>query len=124
MQPGFFTASYVNGDLTLSGETTGYGILVVTGTYTAGGNVGWRGIVLVVGQGRMVVSGGGSNEYDGAVLIAKTRDSSGNLLSSLGSTYLDWSGGGGNGVYYSSGCVSNSSTLTTYRVLAYRESAK
>ena len=41
----------VNGDLTLSGNNTGYGILVVTGTLTFSGNNGWRGIVLVVGQG-------------------------------------------------------------------------
>jgi hypothetical protein len=115
---------YVNGDLTLSGTTTGYGILVVTGTYTAGGNNGWRGIVLVVGQGKMVVSGGGNNEYDGAVLLAKTRDSNGKLLKSLGSTYLDWSGGGGNGVYYSSGCIGASQNSLSYRVLSFREIAE
>ena len=118
------TITYVNGDLTVSGSTTGYGILVVTGTYTAGGNVGWRGIVLVVGQGRMVVSGGGNNEYDGAILLAKTRDAQGNVLQSLGGPTLGWNGGGGNGVYYSSGCVGSATTLTTYRVVAYRESAK
>jgi hypothetical protein len=112
---------YVNGDLSLSGNITGYGILVVTGTYTSAGTDGWRGLVLVVGQGSMVVSGGGSNEYDGAVLIAKTRDTQGNLLPSLGGTTLNWSGGGGNGVYYSSGCVGSAETLADYRVLAARE---
>ena len=116
--------TYVNGDLTLSGNITGYGILVVTGTYTASGTVGWNGVVLVVGQGNMVVSGGGNNQYNGAVFLAKTRDAQDNLLSSLGGTRLDWSGGGGNGVYYSSGCVSNASSLPTYRVLAYRESIR
>src|SRR5713226_8404268 len=94
------TISYVNGDLTLGGSITGYGILVVTGTYTASGTVGWNGVVLVVGQGNMIVSGGGNNQYNGAVFLAKTRDSQGNLLPSLGGTKLDWSGGGGNGVYY------------------------
>jgi hypothetical protein len=112
---------YVNGDLSLSGNTTGYGILVVTGTYTASGNVGWRGIVLVVGQGNMQVNGGGNNEYDGAILIAKARDSSGNVLPSLGGTTLGWNGGGGNGVYYSSGCVAQASAMTTYKVVAFRE---
>src|SRR5262249_2362227 len=72
--PGAPEIIYVNGDLSLSGNTTGYGILVVTGTYTASGTDGWRGIVLVVGQGNMQVNGGGNNEYDGAVLLAKTRD--------------------------------------------------
>ena len=112
---------YVNGDLTLGGNTTGYGILVVTGTYTSSGAVGWRGLVLVVGQGSMVVSGGGNNEYDGAVLLAKTRDANNNVLPSLGGTFLNWAGGGGNGVYYSSGCLGSAETLANYRVLAARE---
>ena len=118
------TIAYVDGDLSISGNATGYGLLVVTGTYTASGNVGWRGIVLVVGQGIMNVNGGGNNEYDGAILLAKTRDAQGNLLPSLGGPTLGWNGGGGNGVYYSSGCVGNATALTTYRVVAYRESAK
>ncbi len=119
--------TYVNGDLNLasiSTKTTGYGILVVTGTFTASGNVGWRGVVLVVGQGAMVVSGGGNNEYDGAVLLAQTRDSNGNKLPSLGKTYLNWAGGGGNGVYYSSGCISSSQKAATYRILSFREIAE
>jgi hypothetical protein len=113
--------NFVNGDLTLKGDITGYGILVVTGTYTSSGTVGWRGPVLVVGQGRMVVSGGGNNEYDGAVLLAKTRDEDNNVLPSLGGTFLNWAGGGGNGVYYSSGCLGSAETLANYRVLAARE---
>src|SRR2546428_13269019 len=89
------TIAYVDGDLSISGNATGYGLLVVTGTYTASGNVGWRGIVLVVGQGIMNVYGGGNNEYDGAILLAKTRDAQGNLLPSLGGPTLGWNGGGG-----------------------------
>ena len=92
----------VNGDLTLSGNNTGYGILVVTGTLTFSGNTGWRGIVLVVGQGNMVENGGGNNEFDGAVLVAKTLDASGLPLATLGQPILNWNGGGGNGVYYDS----------------------
>src|SRR2546428_13756271 len=91
------TIAYVDGDLSISGNATGYGLLVVTGTYTASGNVGWRGIVLVVGQGIMNVNGGGNNEYDGAILLAKTRDAQGNLLPSLGGPTLGWNGGGGHG---------------------------
>jgi len=107
--------------LSLSGNVTGYGILVVTGTFTPGGNVGWRGIVLVVGQGSLVGNGGGNNEYDGAVLVAKTVDALGNPLSSLGAASFDFSGGGGNGIKYSSGCISQASTLSDYRILSSRE---
>ncbi len=119
--PGSPVITYVNGDLTLGGSITGYGILVVTGTFTASGTVGWNGIVLVIGQGNMVVSGGGNNQYNGAVFLAKTRDAQGNVLPSLGGTRLDWSGGGGNGVYYSSGCIDSARTMVNYKVLAVRE---
>ncbi len=111
----------VNGDLTLSGNSTGYGILVVTGVFTFSGTTGWRGAVLVIGQGVMIESGGGSNEFDGAVLVAKTRDASGNLLSNLGTPVVDWSGGGGNGVFYDSCWINNATQAAYYRVLSFRE---
>jgi Tfp pilus assembly protein PilX len=111
----------VNGNLNLSGSVTGYGILLVTGNLTISGTVGWRGAVLVVGQGTMTVSGGGSNELDGAVLLAKTRDPSNNLLSTLGAPSLTWSGGGGNGIYYDSCWLADAFNAMNYRVLAFRE---
>jgi hypothetical protein len=112
---------YVNGDLTLSGNVTGYGILVVTGTFTASGNVGWNGLVLVVGQGIFVGKGGGNNSYNGAIIVAKTLDPLGNPLPTLGSPTFNFSGGGGNGINYSSGCILKATTLTTFHVVAIRE---
>jgi hypothetical protein len=111
----------VNGDLTLSGNNTGYGILVVTGTLTFSGDTGWRGIVLVVGQGNMVENGGGNNEFDGAVLVAKTLDASGLPLAMLGQPILNWNGGGGNGVYYDSCWINNAASGLTYKILGFRE---
>lgn len=90
----------VYGDLTMNGSTNGYGILVVTGTLTFRGNMSWNGIVLAIGQGNIVFAGGGSGTINGSVLVAKTKDLSGNELSALGVPTLDWSGGGGNGIYY------------------------
>ncbi len=49
--------NYVNGDLTLNGNHTGYGILVVTGTLHFGGNFNWYGTVLVVGDGVVEFTG-------------------------------------------------------------------
>jgi hypothetical protein len=112
---------YVDGDLSLSGNVTGYGILVVTGQFSPGGNVGWRGIVLVVGKGILSGNGGGNNEYDGAIIVANTVDAMGNPLSSLGAATFDFSGGGGNGVYYSSGCINQASGLSDYRIVASHE---
>jgi Tfp pilus assembly protein PilX len=112
---------YVDGDLSLSGNTTGYGILVVTGTFSPGGNVGWNGIVLVVGKGVVTANGGGNNSYNGAFMVAKTLDSSGNPLSSVGAATFSFSGGGGNGINYSSGCINQASGLSDYRIVSTRE---
>ncbi len=90
----------VNGDLTVSGAYTGYGILLVTGTMTFSGDFGWNGLVFVIGQGDTQMNGGGSNQINGSMIVAKTRDSSGNLLPSLGSPVVNWNGGGGNGIRY------------------------
>jgi hypothetical protein len=103
---------YVDGDLSLSGSVTGYGILVVTGTYSAAGTIGWNGIVLVVGKGVVMGSGGGSNQYTGAFVVANTVDALGNPLSTLGPATYNWSGGG-NGIYYSSGCITQASYSPT-----------
>lgn len=119
--------NYVDGDLSLSGNQTGYGILVVTGNYTASGNVGWNGVVLVVGQGVVNVNGGGNNSYNGGILVAKTRgpcptnDSSCPLLANLGTPSVSWNGGGGNGIHYDSCKISNAGGNLTYRPLAFRE---
>lgn len=109
------------GNLTLSGNITGYGILVVRGTYSPSGTVGWNGIILVIGQGNVQGTGGGNNSYNGAVFIAQTRDSSGNLLNNLGAPTFDWSGGGGNGIFYNSCSINNATNKQTYRVLSFRD---
>jgi len=114
----------VNGNLSLSGNATGYGILLVTGSFTMSGTVGWRGAVLVIGQGVMQVNGGGNNEIDGATLIARTRDSSNGLLGSLGAPSLNWNGGGGNGVYFDTCWLADAFAAMSYKVLAFREIAQ
>ncbi len=108
-------------NLTISGAITGYGILVVRGTYSPSGTVGWNGMVLVIGQGDVVGLGGGSNSYNGAIFVAKTRDATGNLLNNLGSPIFDWSGGGGNGIFYNSCSINNATQGQTYRILSFHE---
>ena len=101
--------NYVDGDLTLSGLTTGHGILVVTGTLSFGGNFLWNGLILAVGDGVMEYTGGGNAEINGSVFVAKIWDSytTKNLLPTLGSPSFDWNGGGGNGIYYDHCYVEN-----------------
>jgi hypothetical protein len=112
----------VQGDLTINpaATTTGYGILLVTGKLSVGGSFGWRGIVLVIGEGNLNGNQSQSNEFDGAILVAKTRDK-GNLLSSLGTPSVDWSGGTGNGMYYDSCWINNAAAASSYQVLSFRE---
>jgi len=93
---------YVDGDLTLNGNDTGHGILVVTGTLTMDGNFTWYGLVLVVGDGVMRFNGGGNGNIVGMLVDAKIYDSymTKNKLSSLGSPTFLWNGGGVNSVKY------------------------
>jgi hypothetical protein len=52
--------TYVNGNLTLSGNQSGAGVLAVNGDLTFSGNVAFTGLVLVSGNIRF--SGGGSSK--------------------------------------------------------------
>lgn len=116
----------VNGDLTFNGwHSTGYGILLVTGTFTFDPDAFWDGIVLVIGKGQIYTHQGGVGQIDGALFLAKTVDSSGNPLpasSPLGSPYFDFTAGAGStGVYYSSCLVNWAQTTLTYKVLSFHE---
>ena len=112
----------VDGNLNLS-SYVGYGLLVVTGNFSYNGNSGWKGIVLVVGDGTTTFTGlgGGNEEFDGAIFVASIKDTSGNLLSQLGNVGFNISGGGGNGVYYNSCWINRAQPTLTYTVLSFRE---
>jgi hypothetical protein len=84
---------YVDGNLTL-GPITGYGVLVVRGTLTIGGDYDWNGLILVIGSGAAVFNGGGNGQVNGAVFVANTAGGT------LNSPMTDYSGGGGNGIQY------------------------
>jgi hypothetical protein len=100
--------TFVDGNLTLSGTQNGAGILFVTGTLVTSGNFSFKGLIFVVGDGVWTSGGGGSGRIDGGVFVANiyssTTHSTSTLRSSpsVGSVTLDWSGGGGNGIYYDS----------------------
>ena len=122
----------VNGNLNLTRwYQTGYGLLLVTGTLTYDPDTTWNGIVLVVGQGVLLWSdrGHGWGGINGAVLVANTRDASGNLLATLGPA--SFSGAGGSGYRYSArgGIIYNSCWVNsagaqaplTYKILSFHE---
>jgi hypothetical protein len=114
----------VNGDLTITAwHGTGYGVLVVTGTLTYDPDATWNGIILVIGQGQFISTRAGSGQINGAVLVARTRDSSGHLLPTLGAASYTQTGGG-LGIYYSTcwlNAVAGPQRPMKYQVLSYHQ---
>lgn len=113
--------TFVDGDLSMTGSTRGGGVLIVTGRLSLSGNSGFYGVILAIGKGYIEVNGGGSGEFDGGVLVAHTRDNSGNVLTSLGNPIVDWSGGGGNGIYYNQCAINAAQNNLGFKVMANRE---
>jgi hypothetical protein len=111
----------INGNVTFTGNTTGGGILLVTGNLKFSGNTTFDGIVLVIGSGSLTVSGGGGGTFNGAVLVANTQ--TGVVGTTPGPPTVDWSGGGGNGVYYNSCDVNSLNNKAYYHTIAWREVA-
>lgn len=110
----------VNGDLTLNGwHNTGFGILLVTGTFTYDPDASWDGIVLVIGQGVIYSHQGGSGQFYGAMLVANTVGGTGN---NTGPSSFDFtSGAGSNGIYYSSCWINYVQAPYSYKVLSFHE---
>jgi hypothetical protein len=117
----------VNGDFDLGSHSTGFGVLVVTGIFSYDTDSSWKGVILVIGQGTVVSNnlGTAKGEIDGAILVAQTRDSAGNLLPSLGpASFTSDSKGGGLGIYYNT-CLLNATAgpqrPMKYQVLSYHQ---
>ena len=60
--------TFVNGNASLEG---GAGILIVTGTLTMNGNPTFKGIILVLGDGVILRDGGGSGNILGSIYVAR-----------------------------------------------------
>ena len=108
------------GDIS-TGPIHGYGILLVEGTLTLSGNFSWDGVILVIGAGNLVVNGGGNGQITGGVLVANIN--TGVVGNTPGSPSVDWNGGGGNGIQYNS-CDANNlfnNRMSYFRMVATRE---
>ncbi|HTT32218.1 MAG TPA: hypothetical protein VMH48_01335 [Methylomirabilota bacterium] len=117
------------GNLTLSGGFTGYGLLLVTGTFLYTPDLNWNGIILVIGQGNVgTTSGGGGGSVNGAILIAQIRDSSGNLLAGPNpgrATFNDATTSTvGRGYYYNCSWIQAAQPAAGYKVLSFHEIAQ
>lgn len=114
----------INGNLDLTGwHNTGYGLLLVRGNLNYDPDASWDGIVLVVGQGTVTGTKGGTGEFDGAFLTANTLDAAGNLLSpNFGTTTMLFGPTmGGEGMRYSHCWIQAAQPTTGYKILSFHE---
>jgi hypothetical protein len=128
----------INGDLTFSSwRSTGYGLLLVTGKFTYDPDASWSGIILVIGKGWMYShqSAYTTTQIQGAVLLARTVDASGNPLaqssapiftpvSSASPSGFDFHSTPNsltNGIYYSSCWIQASLPSLAYKILSFHE---
>jgi hypothetical protein len=117
----------VQGNFTLSGGFTGYGVLLVTGTFTYDSYSNWDGIVLVVGQGIVNGQSSGSPPYgqstiSGAMLVAQTLNPDLTLRATLGpATFNGNNQVQGFGINYNCSWIQNVQTAWTYKVLSFHE---
>jgi hypothetical protein len=111
--------TYVNGDLNLTG---GAGLLVVTGTLYATGHPSFDGLIMVIGQGILQFSGGGSGQINGSIFVANTNSHTSPYaqLASLGTPQMSWGGGGTNAIQFNS-CWANLENKLHFMVVSSRE---
>jgi hypothetical protein len=79
-------------------------------------------LILVIGQGIISVSGGGSGQINGTLFLADTNSHTSPYaqLGTLGPPGYSWSGGGTNGIQYNS-CWAGIGNNLHYMVIASRE---
>jgi hypothetical protein len=116
----------VNGNLDISNwNSDGYGLLLVTGTFSYDPDTNWYGIILVIGQGKINNSQNGQNmQINGAVLVAKTRDGNNNVLagSNLGGASVQFLDAmGGEGMRYSNCWIQKVQPTASYKILSFHE---
>ncbi len=89
----------VDGDASLSAsDLPGAGILLVTGDLTFNGFPTWDGIIFVIGNGRLRVTGGGTGVITGGIFIANTTTCG--ATGNLGSPSFVTEGGGNLQIQY------------------------
>ena len=96
--------------------TSGAGLLIVTGTLTLNGNPSFKGLILVLGQGQVIKTGGGNGDTLGALMIARF-GATGNFLEPT----FHVSGAGTSNHQYDSNAAANAKVMTGPSVLGIAE---
>jgi len=107
--------TFVDGDAVL-GPDGGAGLLVVTGTLDMTGNADFKGLILVLGAGKVLRNGGGNGTTLGAMVVASFGNT-GDFLR----PYFDSNGGGNAGLSYDSKWIDKAFTTTSPSVRGVSE---
>jgi len=86
--PSDYRVIAVEGNLDL-GPGTGYGILLLRGELTVVGDITWNGLIVVIGQGVILWKPGVTGIINGGLFAARTRAADGSLLSTPMSVMYD-----------------------------------
>lgn len=105
--------TFVEGNCTLNG---GSGLILTTGELTIDGNDDFQGIVLVLGGGKVIRSGGGNGNILGTWIVAKFNSTGGFLA-----PYWDTSGGGNGKFIFDSDWINKGNTQAGRRSLGIVE---
>jgi hypothetical protein len=116
---GVFT--FIDGDLTLGpGNPTGQGTLIVTGKLTLDGNFNFNGVIMVLGEGEVYRSGGGTGNIYGAMFVAKFA-AAGADTDPFGAPVFDTSGGGTSNIQYSTDAIDKAKSVGGHSIKGVRE---
>ena len=105
--------TFVDGNCELDG---GAGLIIVTGTLTLNGNPDFEGLILVLGEGRVIRDGGGEGEIYGAMAVARF-NASGDFLP----PHFETNGGGTSLMKYDSAALRRALNAAGPRVLGIHE---
>lgn len=109
--------TYVDGDLELTGS--GGGLLIVTGKLTLLGNFSFNGLIIVTGAAGVDRRGGGTGTLQGNIVVAPYNPA--NVNAGFLPPIYDLSGGGNSGVVYNSSSVSNGMVAVSNFILGVAE---
>ncbi len=113
--------TFVDGDFTLGpGNPTGQGTLIVTGTLDLHGTFGFNGVIMVLGTGRVIRSGGGHGTILGAMFVANFPRTG--LPSDIFSApTFDTSGGGTATIQYCQEAIDKAKSVGGHSVVGVHE---
>lgn len=113
--------TFVDGNLTLGpGNPSGQGTLIVTGNLILDGNFNWNGVIMVLGTGNVLRSGGGQGNIFGAIFVANF-PRTGPDSDQFQPPTFNTNGGGTSNIQYSSNAVDMAKAVGGHSVRGIRE---